>query len=275
MSSRASAAPIRSRAFRLHRAASTAGIAIATLWGAGPGDAHAQAPAGIALMTRSHHVSDPRPDSSDETSEEPGQAPAPGPMFPGEGRFALSAAGGLPFLAIGEASWGPTDWFAVGLVGGVASDAKESAFGVRPRVLVLGDRDLALVASLPMLFYPPSDKRHGETWLLANPKLLVAGQFEGGVSVYGGVGGMLTSCSDSVGDHFSGEEQASPEHEEEEPMVDGVWNTVHAGASVPLGSQTSVFFDSGLVMSGFEVSESYAEKVGVPVLLQAGMSQVF
>jgi hypothetical protein len=198
----------------------------------------------------------------------------PDPLLPGEGRVALTLAGGVPFAVVGEIGVGLSDGFALGAIAGAADTMDEAAVGGRMRIGVFTREHFDIALSLPVLYYPPSDKRLGEDWLLTNPSLLLRGRPGAGIGIYGGVGAVATSCVDSLVGAFGGESH----HDAgvpAKPMVDGVWNTYHAGGTVHVTAGFSAFLDTMLIARGIVPAESYADRVGPPFLAIAGGSYVF
>src|SRR6202034_878952 len=97
----------------------------------------------------------PAPSPVLPSAESPAPSPPYGPnndLFPAPGRPSLSAATGLPFLAIGEVGLGLTNGIAIGAIGGVTPSVLTA--GIRPRFLVRASEHYAVMLSIPMLWYP-------------------------------------------------------------------------------------------------------------------------
>jgi len=234
------------------------------------GVAHADPPANLAFTVTDETTSPDRSASNKESGRDP--------SFPGTGHVTISGATGIPFAAVGELALGTTDDFTLSAVGGVADTFDEYAVGGRARIAVFRHRPLSVVVGLPVLFYPPTPKRGHEPWILTNPSLVLSGRFSSGASIYGGVGALLASCTDGLAGHFSGSMQMENESgasAEETPMVDGAWNTVHAGGALPIGTTSEIFLESALVLSGIRPSQSYSEKIGPPVFALVGARRAF
>ncbi len=201
-------------------------------------------------------------------------APPPDALFPGRWRGAVSLASGIPFAVVGELTLGTSDDFALGVIGGLASTGDEYAVGgrLRLRVLELGPVDLAAV--LPVLWYPPVEKREGASWLLTNPSLLLRGRPSEDWLVYGGVGAVLAACAADIGAVFSGEAAHHDDGADDE-MVNGAWHTFSAGVSVVVYDDVAVMLDTMVMMTNFVPSKSYAEAVGPPVLATLGANYTF
>jgi hypothetical protein len=248
-------------------------VVIASLAGAGTAFAQSAPPMGAIVFAARDAARPPAEPRSDDTSEDPG----PDRFFPGAGHVSIGAASGVPFAAIGEISIGVADEFTVGVLGGVADTMNEAGVGGRFQGAIWRTHNFEMVVTMPVLYYPPSKKRGGESWILANPAVLFQGRLPWrDVRVYGGLGGLAASCTDSLFASFGA--RPSRPHLEPEPataMVDGIWNTVHFGGSVPTTKRTSLFLDGSVILSGFTVSQSYARTVGVPAVAELGFSARF
>src|SRR5262249_15549028 len=159
------------------------------------------------------------------------------PMFPGTGHVSIAVASGVPFAAIGEISIGTTEGFTLSAIGGVVDTLDEYGVGGRARVRVFRHRDAEIVLTLPVLYYPPVAKRGDEPWVLTNPSLVVAGRFSS-VSLYGGAGVLVATCTENLVAHF---DTKPVKGKERSPMVDGIWNTLHAGGSIALNARVDAF----------------------------------
>lgn len=209
------------------------------------------------------------------TDEAAPDTPAPDALFPGAGRIGASLASGVPFSVIGELTVGTSDDFALGLLVGLSTTADESAIGGRARIRLIdaGVVDFALV--LPVLWYPPVDKREGASWLLTSPSLLLRGRPSHDWLVYGGAGAVLTACVDDIGALFDGGAHHAEEEAENEEMVNGAWHTFNAGVSYRVTGDLGMFLDTMVMMTDFRPSQSYGDKVGPPVLAELGANYTF
>jgi hypothetical protein len=212
-----------------------------------------------------------QPDHRQDASE-PSGSPRPDALFPGRWRVGVSLASGVPFAAVGELVVGTVDDFALGFIAGVATTGDESAVGGRARIRVVdaGDVDVALV--LPVLFYPPVEKRNDAFWVLTSPSLLLRGRPSEDWLVYGGAGAVLAACVDDIGTVFSGDEHHALATEQ---MVNGAWHTFNAGASLRVHDGVALFVDSMVMMTNFVPSESYSDKIGPPFLAELGANYTF
>src|ERR1019366_6176279 len=136
-----------------------------------------------------------------------------GDLFPTPGRPSLSAATGLPFLAIGEVGLGLTRGVALGAIGGVTPSVLTA--GVRPRFLIRASERYAGMLSVPMLWYPkasaPGPGNMGSTaCVLARPELMLDVSPNPRVHVAGGVGLIAAASTLALGNKLRGKEFAAP-----------------------------------------------------------------
>jgi hypothetical protein len=199
----------------------------------------------------------------------PQASPVADPFFPGRGHVTASLASGIPFAAIGEVTVGTSDAFSLSAIAGVTDTNRQTAFGGSLHAGVFRSGGFAVVLSLPVLYYPPNPIHDDEPWLLTNPSLVLSYRWDR-ASVYGGAGGLFTTCIDGLAETFGGapeRETTKPTH----PMVNGAWNTFNAGGSFALTRHVGFFVQATVMMSGIEIGQTYAERVGPPVLALGGV----
>src|SRR6478609_936532 len=115
----------------------------------------------------------------------PGRAHAAGdPWLPGSCKFNASVATGVPFLVMSEVALGVGDHAAIGVLGGTTPIV--AGFGVRPRVAVPFSSALRILASAPVVYYPPH--ADGPAWWLTRPSLLLDWHATSPFSLAGGAG---------------------------------------------------------------------------------------
>jgi hypothetical protein len=223
---------------------------------------------------------------ADETS--PPTLPAPpasspygpnGDLFPTPGRPSLSAATGLPFLAIGEIGMGVTQGVAVGVIGGVTPSVLTA--GIRPRFLVRASERFAVMLSIPMLWYPsasaPGPGNVGTTsWVLARPELMLDVTATPRLHVAGGAGIIAAASVLALENKVRGRDFAVPAYggstEDRVGFAGGIWNTLCAHASYALDPATHLFAEGSLVFSGVLLADNVG---GPPVVVTAGLQRTF
>jgi hypothetical protein len=215
-----------------------------------------------------------------------GEAAAPsspygpnGDLFPTPGRPSLSAATGLPFLAIGEVGLGLTRGVALGAIGGVTPSVLTA--GVRPRFLIRASERYAVMLSVPMLWYPkasaPGPGNIGSTaWVLARPELMLDVSPNPRVHVAGGVGLIAAASTLALGNKLRGKEFAVPAYNGSEAdrvgFAGGVWDTLCAHGSYALDPATHLFAEGSLVFSGVALADNVG---GPPVVVTLGVQRTF
>jgi hypothetical protein len=206
----------------------------------------------VADADESTHVADGHePESSD-------------PMFPRAGGFGAAAASGIPFLALGELSYGFTDRFALGAIAAATPDMGSipgtMAFGLRPRGVVFASGPWRSVVAVPVLFYPKVDGfGHREPWMLARPTWSLEYALPSGAFVYVAAGVVGVACVDGI-------VTLGKEH----TMVGGVWETGAIGASIPLSRRTNLFGEASLITRGVEPAPDWVG--GLPVVTMIGVA---
>lgn len=214
------------------------------------------------------------------------EAPAPsspygpnGDLFPTPGRPSLSAATGLPFLAIGEIGVGLTQGIAIGAIGGVTPSVLTA--GIRPRFLVRASEHYAVMLSAPMLWYPsasaPGPGNVGTTaWVLARPELMVDVSPSARVHVAGGVGLIAAASTLALGNTLRGRAFVVPPYgnstEDRVGFAGGIWDTLCMHASYALDPPTHLFAEGSLVFSGFALADNVG---GPPVVVTLGIQRTF
>ncbi len=172
------------------------------------------------------------------------------PLFPGAGRFMVSGATGVPFIASAEMAYAPSRGFAVGALF-VATPIVLGA-GLRPRGALLLSIGTRLVLSAPILYYPAttgSPIAGGEPWFLAQPALRLEKQLGTKARAYLGAGAIA-----AVGVVDVSTKPAYQRGGVQTSMPWGIWNTFNGGVSLAIGSDTTLFGDIGLVMRGARIA---------------------
>jgi hypothetical protein len=106
------------------------------------------------------------------------------PWLPGSLKFSASVATGVPFLVMSEVAIGITDHAALGVLGGTTPIV--SGFGLRPRGALPLSSSLRILASAPIIYYPPH--ADGPAWWLARPSMELEWHATRVFSLAGGAG---------------------------------------------------------------------------------------
>jgi hypothetical protein len=188
-------------------------------------------------------------------------------LFPRAGRFSASVASGVPFLGIGELTYGVTERFAIGALGAATPDVGAidgtAAVGLRPRGVVVQAGRWRSGLVVPVLYYPTLRGFGGERdpWVLVRPELTLERSLDSGVELNVALGLVAAACTESLAT-FGREHSAN--------VMGGVWDTVRVGGGVPIGGRTSLFGEASLVMTGVKPATTW---LGVaPVIALAGVT---
>jgi hypothetical protein len=202
-----------------------------------------------------------------------------GDLFPGAGHPTVSAATGLPFLAIGEVGIGVTNGFAIGVVGGITPSVLTA--GIRPRLRLPTSRHTSLVLAAPILYYPkasaPGPGNIGsDSWVLTRTELLLDGELSDRWHLAGGMGFIAAASTTALGQLFQGREFAMPPYdgstESKRGFAGGIWNTVCARTSYAMSPSSHLFAESSLVMAGFVPASGVG---GPPIVVTLGAQHSF
>jgi hypothetical protein len=176
------------------------------------------------------------------------------PLLPGARHGSIGVASGVPFLALGEVAYAPTEQFAIGAIAGATPFVL--GLGVRPRVgLPLNDRTRMAFVS-PLLYYPTGEGLVGDgpPWFLAQPTLRVERRIGEAGYAYVGAGAI-----GALGTLPRSERREQVVTYNDRRVVErdtqwGVWNTVATGGAVGIFERTLVFADAMLIMRGVRLA---------------------
>lgn len=176
------------------------------------------------------------------------------PLFPGKGHGSLGLATGVPFVAMAEAAYAPSERFALGAIVGATPNVL--GLGVRPRAsLPLSDRTRISLA-MPVLYYPTGEGLvgSGAPWFLAQPAVRLERRL--GDRGYGHVGAGVIGAVGFPSRDARGELVVTYNDRRivEKSTPWGIWNTVGGGAAIALGERTVLFGDAMLVMRGLRLA---------------------
>jgi hypothetical protein len=118
-------------------------------------------------------------------------------LYPGAGRFAFTAASGLPFVGLGEAAVGIGDRFALGVLAGVTPRVATFGARVRGAPLELGRFRFSVV--VPVLYYPRTNAIGGAPWMLLRGSALIEYAVDARVRSYLGLGLVMASTLARIG----------------------------------------------------------------------------
>ena len=193
------------------------------------------------------------------------------PLFPGKRHGSIGLATGVPFVALGEAAYAPTENFAIG--GVVGATPFVLGLGVRPRVgIPLTERTrMSFVSTI--LYYPTGEGLVGDgpPWFLAQPALRVERRLGERGYVHAGAGLVAALGVPSKNENSEMVVTYGSKRFVSRELPWGVWNTVGAGGAVALSEQTLLFADAMLVMKGVTVPSEWIG--GPPVAFVLGVAR--
>ncbi len=183
------------------------------------------------------------------------------------GHFMVTAASGVPFLALGELAYGVSRGFSIGALAAATPDTAKfdgtSAVGLRPRGELLRSGRWRSILVVSALYYPsiPGFGAERDPWVLVRPEVLLERRFDSGASIDAGLGLIAAACVESV---------VTFGREHDPTDMGGIWNTVRLGGAVPLGGPISLFGEASLVMRGVVLAQQWIGMV--PVVAVAGVT---
>ena len=179
------------------------------------------------------------------------------------GRYVVTTATGIPYVGATELAFGVTERITVGLMAAYAPPA--AALGARVHAVLSAADDARLFFRMPVIYYPPHrDLFCGKPWVLAWPTLHAEWKLDSDVRLWAGVGILGASCVHALMGHHGGEE-------EDEVQMDGIWNTVSIGVTVPLSRSVSFNAELSPVLKGLRFAgNDWVAKV--PLIVVVGIS---
>lgn len=192
---------------------------------------------------------------------QPQQRPLEHPITP-QGKYLLTTATGIPYAGATELSIGVTERMTIGVLGAYAPPAV--AYGARVHVVITSDDDARLFFRMPVIYYPPHrDLFCGKPWILAWPTLHAEWRLDSDVRLSAGAGVLGASCIHALMGHHG--------EEEDEVQMDGVWNTVSFGVTIPLSRSVSFNAELSPVLKGIRFAgNDWVAKV--PLIVVVGIS---
>jgi len=168
--------------------------------------------------------------------------------FPGNGKIAVTASTGFPFMAGGEVALGLGSRVAVGARAAGGPFPGSIVFSAAPRFDVVHLGPMRVIIDTPMLWYPGITT--GDNWFIWRPSLRIEG-VAGRVRVHGSVGAIVawmagSGSSGPIAPYGGGDGLPSGVQQ------GSAWNEWAAGVAVALSARTSIFLDAFAITRGFE-----------------------
>jgi len=195
-------------------------------------------------------------------------------LMPKKGRSLVAASTGIPYIGILEYAYGFSNRFSVGVM--IGRTPTVNGYGLRLRtVLYRSDRSFRVVAKGPVFYYPKTKGLGGEPWALAWPTASAEWKLRSGVRIWVGGGAVVAACVNSMlgspAEHDDEPHDHGSNDHSDEGFMGGIWNTLQAGVSVPVGQGLAFQSEVAAVMSGLSVADN-GWIGGPPVILNLGFS---
>jgi hypothetical protein len=196
-------------------------------------------------------------------------------LMPGKRKSMVLLNSGIPYVAIGEYSYGFSNRFSLGII-----------YGYTPIVLGYGLRIKSVIAQpsentrvyfkIPLIYYPKTKNLGGDPWVLAWPALNVEWKLHNGTRIWTGAGVIGASCVDALLGFEEDAEQkpattgTTPSMKKNGVMSD-LWNTFQFGFSKPLSNKMSWMAEVAPIFNGLKLAgEDWI--AGPPLIVTLGVS---
>ncbi len=194
-------------------------------------------------------------------------------LMPKKGKSMIVFNSGIPYVAIGEYSYGITNRFAAGIL--IGHTTILPGYGIRLKaVIAQPSQDMRILLKSPIIYYPFTRDLGGEPWLLAWPTLTLEWKLKNGARVWTGIGMVGAACTDYLFGSEEAEEESQTGMKKEVDMAK-LWSTIQIGYSKPLSNRLSIMAEVAPVFNGLELANPHNWIVGPPVLLTFGLSYAF
>lgn len=188
-------------------------------------------------------------------------------LIPRKGKSMLVFNSGIPYVAIGEYSYGITNRFAAGII--IGHTTVLPGYGIRLKAIIAqSSPNMRILLKSPIIYYPFTRELGGDPWLLAWPTLSVEWKLKNGARIWTGIGMVGAACTDYL---FGTEEESETEMKKDMVMAK-LWNTIQIGYSKPLSNRLSFMVEIAPVFNGIELANPHNWIGGPPALLTFGWS---
>ena len=225
-------------------------------------------------------------------------------LMPQKGTSMVEFYSGLPYVAIGQYSYGFSNVFSVGVIYGYTPF--EKGYGLRMKAIIAQPSEsFRINVKSPFIYYPGMKKKDGEPWMAAWPAVNGEWKFKNGSRVWTGVGLMGAACVDEIfptkGHEHGEDEHVDDEHGDHKPKgpnhdpgttiplvkttppmpakgemkMYSLFNTFQFGYSKPLSNSWSFVAEVAPVMEGFKLKSPNGFLDTSPVVLTLGLSGSF
>jgi len=218
-------------------------------------------------------------------------------LMPQKGKSMVEFYSGLPYVAIGQYSYGFSNRFSIGVIYGYTPF--EKGYGLRMKAIIAQPSEsFRINVKSPFIYYPGMKKEDGEPWMAAWPAVNGEWKFKNGSKIWTGVGLMGAACVDVIfpseghehGGHDHGDHKPKGPNHDPEPTTPPIitpmqvksaekmyslFNTFQFGYSKPLSNSWSFVAEVAPVMEGFKLKSPNGFLDTTPVVLTIGLSGSF
>jgi hypothetical protein len=195
------------------------------------------------------------------------------------GKSMLELYSGIPYVAIGQYSYGFSDRFSLGIIYGYTPFVR--GYGLRMKAVIAEpSQSIRIYLKSPFIYYPKKRGNEKDPWVLAWPTLNVEFKLKNNARIWTGFGVIGAACTE----YLLGTEEAKEMPDEEiqpaitmakdEPMAE-LWNTFQIGYSKPVSNKLSFILEIAPVMKGLKFTTPHGLLDGLPVIVTTGLSYSF
>jgi len=196
-------------------------------------------------------------------------------LLPAKGKSMLDFYTGVPYVAVGQYSYGFSHRFSAGVFYGHTPINK--GFGLKVKaVLAEPSASFRINLKSTFIYYPHMEYGEGDAWVLGWPAVNTEWKLNNGSRFWTGVGVVGVSCVDML--LKPKEKKSMPSSDG--PVVEGkemkgVWNTFQFGYSKPISNHSSFLIEVAPIMEGFRLKSKSGFLDAFPVIITTGLSYSF
>ncbi|MEP6793207.1 MAG: hypothetical protein ABJB16_02690 [Saprospiraceae bacterium] len=198
-------------------------------------------------------------------------------LMPQKGKSMVEVYTGLPYVAIGQYSYGFSDRFSAGIIYGYTPFVKGFGFRIKS-VIAEPDQSMRISLKSPFIYYPKSEGQNKEPWVLAWPAVNFEWKLKNEAKIWAGAGIMGAACTEYLfksGSHMDEPEHIHTEKMEKDEKMFAIYNTFQVGYSKPFSQNLSYVIEVAPVMKGFKLKSPDGFLDALPVIVTTGLSYSF
>lgn len=195
-------------------------------------------------------------------------------LMPQKGKSLAEFYTGLPYVAIGQYSYGFSDRFSVGVIYGFTPFVR--GMGLRIKAIIgTPTNRMRIYFKSPLIYYPKAKEEKLDPWFLVWPTINVEWKLKNEGKIWVGAGVIGAACADVI---FNPKERhknmSADEMQKMEKMTD-LWNTLQIGYSKPISNKLSFVIEIAPVLKGLKIKSHDGFLDGAPVIFTTGLSYSF